>query len=243
MSAALIDDKWVQLAYSVSATRSLVCFPFAGGSALSFVNWINAFRNTVNLYVAEPGGRGWRDGCPPAHDFLARVEEYARGICSLDSKELVLFGHSMGALIAFEVARRVTCKDRSRIVRLIVSSRGEPCSFTEPPPLEREAMVSYLKSLGGTPDFMFENEAVVDRLLMSVMEDFGCLRTYKFSPLESRFLVPISCLGGDHDVHVPFRSLLGWRSYTKGAFDLRLTNGGHFSVMKEPHMILEAALR
>jgi len=237
------DPGYTVLAETAAARFALVCFHFAGGSAQSFFRWKEHCDPDFALIAAELPGRGRKLGGP----FVASIREaalkFAAALRMTTDKPMVFYGHSLGALLAFETARVLRSFDLQALLGLIVSSRAGPSSASLTaglPKLSNLELRHYLAEIEGTPQAVLDAPGLVEFMLPSLRADLGLIYSYRFEP-QPVLDIPITVIGAERDRWAPFNALLSWRSVTTGAFRLRLIPGGHFAPMSAPKMIFEFA--
>jgi medium-chain acyl-[acyl-carrier-protein] hydrolase len=155
------------------------------------------------------------------------------------------FGHSMGALIAFELARELARRGRPGPLHLFVSGRRAPQVPDREEPLHRlpdPEFVVRLRELNGTPEEVLANGELMQLLLPLLRADFAVHETYEYRPGEP-LAVPISALGGIADPEVRRDDLEAWRPETRGAFRLRMLPGDHFFLLSARRLVTEAVAR
>ena len=151
------------------------------------------------------------------------------------------FGHSVGALISFELAREIRRQNCFGPIHLFVSGRRAPQLPDPDPPIHRlpeAAFVDELKRLNGTPDAVLQNSELMELFLPVLRADFAILETYDYVPE-----VPLNCsitaFGGFHDFKANAKELAAWRDQTSGNFTLEMFPGGHFFFQKSKSLFLE----
>lgn len=207
----------------------LVCFPHAGGSASYFHPMSEALSPELDVLAVQYPGRQERraEGCVENFAELAdRV--HAALLREEDGRPTVFFGHSMGSVLAFEVARR--CQEGAGTPPVWLIASGYP-----PPSLLRggtvhlrddEGLVEELRSVGGTDPVYLENKHLRASILFAVRGDYTAVETH---PRSSGVLdCPLTMLVGDDDPHTTVAEAEHWRDHTAGDFALRVFEGGHF---------------
>ncbi|WP_413805559.1 thioesterase II family protein [Streptomyces sp. OE57] len=212
----------------------LVCFPHAGGAARFFYPWLRSLPPDVELVAAQYPGRDDRVDESPVDrmDELAEPLAEAMAEAARDGAEeapTVLFGHSMGAAVAFETARRLTARDPGAVHGLFVSAHPAPADTRRGDIHRREEaeLVAELRRLGGTDPALFDDAATRDLLLPAVRADFRLIECYRYRP-GPPLDCPVTAVVGTEDTGVTTRHAEGWRSYTTGPFTLRAMRGDHF---------------
>src|SRR5689334_2163044 len=153
-------SSWFHVPRPVARPRlRLVCLPYAGGSASIYHGWASELDPDVELVAVQLPGRGSRLREAPFTQMEPLLAALLEAMASLDDAPIAIFGHSMGALVGFALARRLRGERRVRPTRLFRSGRRAP-QIPDPrePPLfsrSREEFLSELRRLRGTPDEIF----------------------------------------------------------------------------------------
>jgi medium-chain acyl-[acyl-carrier-protein] hydrolase len=241
--SALHDPDYTVLVEAAAAPWALVCFHFAGGSGQSFFRWKEHCASDFALVAAELPGRGRRLATPFVGSIKEAAQKFAAALRTTIDKPLVFYGHSLGALLAFETARVLKNYNLQAPLGLIVSSRAGPNSTLLTaglPELSDQQLRGYLTEIEGTPKAVLEAPGWVEFVLPSLRADLGLIYDYRFEP-QPVLDIPIVVIGAERDRWASFDALLSWRSVTTGNFFLRLIPGGHFAPMSEPEMIFAFA--
>ncbi|MEV6976840.1 alpha/beta fold hydrolase [Kitasatospora sp. NPDC093806] len=241
MGTVRVDDGlWCRRFHPApQAVSRLVCFPHAGGSAPFFrpVSARLAGRTDV-VAVQYPGRQDRRlEPCvEDVHELADRLHEVLREQTDLP---LTLFGHSMGASVAFEVARRLE-RDGHRLDRVFVSGRRAPSrpGHDEQVHLrDDDGIVAEMKELSGTDPSVFASEEILRMVLPALRADYRAAETYRAEPGAS-LASPITALTGDADPRTPVDDAGAWRDHTSGDFRLEVFPGGHFFLTERPADVL-----
>lgn len=220
----------------------LFCFPYAGGRASVFRTWPDELPSEVEFYAIELPSRGKRIKEP----LITRMEPLVRGIAGaiepLSDKPFCFFGHSMGALTSFELARLLRREGRALPAQLFVSGAtapqtpdAHPVTFDLPEP----EFVEVLRRLNGTPGEVLENDELLQLMLPTLRADFELLQVYEYAD-EPPFNFPITAFGGLQDEEVSRQALEGWRVQTADSFILRYFPGDHFFLHSDRSRLLWA---
>ena len=226
-------DEWLVCPRPNPGARlRLFCFPYAGGRALTYRLWPEGLPPTVEVWALRPPGVFGGQRRPLFKRLLPMVEEVAAALRpSLDNgKPFAFFGHSMGAVIGFELARLLRDTGGPSPVHLFVSGRSAP-QIPDATPLtynlpDRE-FVEELRRLNGTPREVLEHPELLELMVPQLRADFEVVQTYVYAegpPLD----VHISAYGGLKDEEVSVEGLEGWREQTTASFSLRMLPGDHF---------------
>jgi surfactin synthase thioesterase subunit len=218
----------------------IFCFPFAGGGGSFYLPWRKDLPD-AEICPVQPPGREGRSDEPMPVSFEALADAAARAIAPFAGGRHVLFGHSMGALLAFDVARRLGPDRRPSL--LIVSGKAAPSLPADPPlsGLSDEALLSVAATRWNDPAAQALDRDLADFFLPTLRADLRLLESRSTSPAPP-LECPLLVLGGTSDAAVPIEKLVPWRRQASGAFRLRLFAGGHF-YLRENRAAVLAALR
>lgn len=209
----------------------LFCFPYAGSSAIVFRSWSDALTPIIEVGSIELPGRGTQI----KESLLTRTEPIVEAIAlallpTLD-KPFAFFGHSMGAILAFECSRLLRKKYGLLPSHLFVSGRHAP-QFPPRSPihaLPEAAFIREVRRFNGIPDTVLENSELMELLLPILRADFEALETYTYideSPLDCQ----ITAFGGLQDVNTCIDGLEAWANQTSSFFCLQMLPGDHFFI-------------
>ncbi|OON73467.1 thioesterase II family protein [Streptomyces tsukubensis] len=232
------------------ARSRLVCFPHAGGAAGTYTALSKELApDTEVLGVQYPGrqDRAAEKGVGDIHELAAGVVEEL--VPLLDDRPLALFGHSMGALVAYETARLLEHEHGAPAAMLFASGRRAPSRRREG---ERkihlkddQGLVEELRALGGTDERLLAEPALLEVILPPVRADYRAVETYRHRPgPEPR--CPFTVLVGDEDPRTTMEEVDDWRLHTDGACTVEVFPGGHFFVLdrtQEIAALVSARLR
>jgi surfactin synthase thioesterase subunit len=212
------------------ARLRLLCVPYAGGGSAVFSGWPALLDPEIEVCAVQLPGRESRFMHPAFDDTVAMMPVLGELIAADVAPPYAFFGHSMGAIVAFELARWLRAANLPMPVHLLVSARRAP----QLPPLHPQvhvlsddAFLDYIRRLGGTPARMVDDTRLMRLLLPMLRADFAVNDGYRFRP-EAPLNCPITACGGLSDDHVPRQSMAGWREQTTRSFHLAMFRGGHF---------------
>jgi len=220
----------------------LFCFPYAGGAASVFRDWSDGLPADVEVCPIQLPGRGARLMEPPLSQLPPLIEALAEALLPLLDKPFALFGHSLGSLVSFELARQLRTKHQVRPVRLFVSAGPAPQIPHRGPPihnLPEKEFSAELRRLNGTPGELLNHKELMDIVLPSLRADFALYESYRYSsgpPLNC----PISTYGGLNDPKVKYNDLEAWRDQTSVSFSIRMFAGDHFFLRTTQALLLRA---
>ncbi|HRX61307.1 MAG TPA: alpha/beta fold hydrolase [Candidatus Competibacter sp.] len=217
-------------------TTRLVCFPFAGDAlpVSAFRRWQRHLRHETALWVARYPGRAERMNDPHPEAVSDLVSELADAFGHESTVPTIFLGHSMGALVAFELARRL--RDTVHAPASVIVS-----AFFAPQSLVRERdeygqdddeILRRLEALGGTPAEILRNEELRELLLPTIRADFNACDRYIYRPA-APLNCPLTAMGGYRDPLVNQRDIASWQDQTENAFRMKMFPGGHFYLFSE----------
>ncbi|MEV6671061.1 alpha/beta fold hydrolase [Streptomyces sp. NPDC051162] len=224
------DSPWIRRFHPPAADAPrLVCFPFAGGAANCYFQLSRALSPEVEVLVIQYPGRQERLDEPCMESVQALADRIFDELSEhgLADQPLTLFGHSMGSLVAFEVALRLQ-GHRTTPRSLIASGSRAPSarhegssSFTD------EELIEELRNLNGTDEKLLLNQEFMTLVLTVLRSDYRAVASYHHAS-NSRLSCPITVLSGDQDPLVPAATAGAWEQHTSLAFRQQVFPGGHF---------------
>jgi len=236
-------DSWiVRPRPSQSARVRLFCFPFAGGGASGFRAWQGLLPDTIEVCAVQLPGRETRIREPALTRMDGLVSSLTEALAPSLSPPYALFGHSLGALVAFELARSLRRHGLPMPVQLLLSGHGAPQLPDMRLHIHKLPQADFLRELAryhGTPRPVLESRELMEILSPTLRADFAALETYRFVP-EPPLDLPISVFGGTRDPEVRPEQLEAWREQTNAGFRVRLFPGGHFYLHEELIEVLTA---
>ncbi|MGQ5522585.1 thioesterase II family protein [Chitinimonas sp. PSY-7] len=207
----------------------LLCFHHAGGAALAYRSWVDRMPPFIDVCPVQLTGRGNRYGEAPFRSVDMLVDTLLNAIKPLLDLPVALFGHSMGAALAFATAAKLE-QQSQQVVHLFASGRRAPLSVytTALHRLSDPALEAYLRDLGGTPDIVFSDAELKETVFELLRADLALNDGYTANAPLSQ--IPITALGGCDDRHVPLPALDAWQGLTQARFTRQLFDGAHFFV-------------
>ena len=243
MNTAACLDSWIAFRKpNPQARLRLFCLPYAGSGASIYRTWSDSLPADVEVCPVQFPGRGTRLMEAPFTHLSPLVESLAHALGPLLDKPFAFFGHSMGALVAFELARLLRRQSGVLPVCLFVSADRAPQIPARYRPIhalpEREFLTELL-DMNGTPQKVAEDSEFMRLMIPVLRADFAVYQTYLYkteAPLNCR----ISCFGGVQDRRVDRSDLEGWRDQTAASFSLQIFPGDHFFLNTTQPLLLRA---
>jgi len=243
------DDacRWFRrFAQSPRSDRRLICFPHAGGSASYYFPLAQALRSRFEVLAVQYPGRQDRRAETCIDTISELAERIARALESLTEVPFAFFGHSMGATVAFEVARRLRWTLTGPLC-LFASGRRAPGQIRDERVHLRDdaGLTAELRQAGGTDHRLLAEEGLMAAVLPATRADYKAIETYRYLP-GPPLDCPITVLVGESDPKATLDEVSAWASHTTAGFDLRVFPGGHFYLDAHQQAvadIIDAALR
>ncbi|MCP4219507.1 MAG: thioesterase [bacterium] len=221
----------------------LFCFPFAGGSAAAFNKWRQYLDKDIEIHPVEFSGRGRRI-YDPLYDSIEEAVTDIHGIIGGQMNEgpYAFFGHSMGGIIAYELARKVRDNNEKEPLHVFYSGRGAPHvegkEYKKFYDLPEEEFKKEIIDLGGTPKEFFEYPELLDVLMPMLRSDFKIAETYERVKDQKPFGYDISVLLGKKEEVTP-EQMVGWREVTRGVCSVHYFEGDHFFINEQPGRVVK----
>lgn len=218
----------------------MFCLPYSGASAMVYLRWRRALPAWVEVCPLELPGRGRRFNEPLHTDMPALVAQLAGELEGRLELPYVLFGHSLGALLAFELAHALR-RNGSRPARALLVS-GAPAPAHREYHLDLQVaqsdaqLLARLRQLGGTAEAVFADQEMLQLTLPVLRADFLMCGRYRY---ERRALLgcPIHVFGGRQD-RLSMEALTAWQDETASAFSLEMFDGDHFFInAQQAHLL------
>jgi medium-chain acyl-[acyl-carrier-protein] hydrolase len=240
-------NPWLPFGTYPDAECRLVCFPHAGAGASTFSVWGEGLPSSVRACPVQPPGRERRRRESPFTHVGPLADEIAREISASVDEPFALFGHSTGALCAFETARALRRVGGPQPIHLFVSGRPAPQI-----PIERHdlsvmtvaELTDILRELGGTPEELLANPDMMGFLQPLLAADFAVNEQYDYVP-EAPLDIPVTTFVGVEDAGAGIADAAPWEEQTSSEFNVHQLAGGHFAVFDhaaEVHQRIAAVL-
>ncbi|QJE01538.1 thioesterase [Massilia forsythiae] len=210
----------------------LFCFCYAGGNAIAYLPWQAGLGLDIEVCAVQLPGRGARTGEAPFSCMESLMRALMPVVGALDELPFAFFGHSLGAMVAFELARRLQGLGLAQPEHLIVSGCAAP-RHRKPPRqlhlLPADALIETLREYNGTPHEILAHRELMDLLLPTIRADFALVETYRYqeAPL---LALPLTVLAGRSDDATGPASRTQWQRETLGPCRIEWFEGDHFFI-------------
>lgn len=229
-----------------NATLRLFCFPYAGGGAAAFVPWRRLLPPTVALHVVQLPGRESRLREPAYRRMTPLVDALAPVLAPLLDRPYAFFGHSMGALVAFESARALRRRGAPLPVSLMVSGRRAPQLPDRASPLHPLDDAAFVQAMiqryNGIPRLILDEPELMEIFLPILRADVELFESYVADD-EAPLATPIVAFGGESDPHATLDELRAWQEQSSAGFRLRSFPGDHFYLQPQREALVTEILR
>lgn len=220
---------------------NLYCLPYAGGSSAIYSQWKNFLTPNVVLKPVELSGRGRRFDEP----MYLHIDNAVDDILNIIRKEIsttpyALFGHSMGAIMAYELARKIKQEQLPEPLQIFISGRGAPNIPKERKVYSQMLIDEFRKevlNLGGTPKEFFEHPELLELFLPVLKNDFRLVETYCFIKENEVLETTLTILLGKDD-EITREEGDGWKMLTNKKCNIHYFDGGHFFINEKTEEIV-----
>jgi len=223
----------------------LFCFPFAGGGAVAYYRWPQRIFRHIEVVRVNLPGRESRLREPPATRVDSLVKTLVEELIPRMDMPFAVYGHSMGALVAFELIRELRRQGHRLPAHLFASGYRAPHLPAPEPPFSHLPDVEFIdrvRRFGGIPDLVAKNEELMEIFLPILRADFRLTETYAYKddlPLEC----PLTALGGLADPKVSEDKIAAWSKHTSKDFSAHFFRGGHFFIQDSEAEVLSLVNR
>ncbi|GAA2345434.1 thioesterase II family protein [Dactylosporangium salmoneum] len=222
------------------AAVRLVCFAHAGGSASFFFPVSARMAPATDVFALQYPGRQDRRA-EPNIDSISRLADAAFGALEgLLDRPTAFFGHSMGAVLAYEVALRFEAAGGAPLLRLYASGRRAPSRYREEALHQQgeQSIIAELRELDGTGGGLLDDPDALAMIMPAIRNDYRAIETYRHTPGQA-LSCPVTAVIGDRDPRVSAAEARAWADHTTGPFDLRVFPGGHFYLVDQSARLIQ----
>ncbi|WP_308013140.1 thioesterase II family protein [Streptomyces griseocarneus] len=218
----------------------LVCLPHAGGAASYFFPLSKAMPSFAEVLCVQYPGRQDRRSEPLIDNIPDLADRVYAALLPWADRPLAFLGHSMGASLAFEVARRFEREKDIVAAALFASARRAPSTHRSETVhlLDDRGIVAEVDRLSGTDSGLLKDEEVLRMVLPAIRSDYRAAETYVYEPGEP-LRCPVVAMTGDADPKVTLDEVAAWERHTEGPFELKVYPGGHFYLADHQQAVTE----
>ncbi|MBB6351447.1 thioesterase II family protein [Nonomuraea muscovyensis] len=239
MDGNKVAGDWIRrYAERPEAGSVVVCLPHAGGSATFYLPVARAAAPWADVLAVQYPGRQERRHEPCVETVAELADLIAEELEPWTARPVILFGHSMGATVAYEVARRLEARGLPP-AGLFASARPAP-SIVRDRGLHRlpdADLLEEMRRLGGTAGAVLREEELMRAALRAIRSDYRAIETYRH-PEGPVLSCPVVALVGEDDPRASVEDAAAWRAHTTGAFRLHTFSGGHFYLTEHAQRVV-----
>lgn len=233
-------SKWIMPSLQRGGNVQLFCFPFAGGGASAYRTWLRQKTSELEVAAIQLPGRENRIAEPLLYDMKSVIDSLVDELPRHITRPYAFFGHSLGARMAFEVARALSKRGHQPPAHIFVSGSRSP-EIPEPRPLHKLTDNEFCEELGrfgGTPRELMENPELMALYLPILRADFTVDETYEYTA-DNSLPIPITAFCGSNDPEATAHEMLGWRNHTTAVFNFTQIEGDHFFIQTQWEKVLK----
>lgn len=224
-----------------SAVKRLFCLPYAGGGASVYRSWGKSLGSSIEVCPIQLPGREARLFEPSFDDITPLIEATLKHLTPYLDKPYAFYGHSMGALLAFELTRAIERKPNLlRPERIFLGAHRAAHLPRHRKPmheLSHQEFLAVLRDYGGFVDEIINNDEMMELLLPAIRADFKLCDTYRFED-RGQVSCPIHLLAGALDNKTTVESIQAWQQHSAATVDLEIIDGGHFFLNTHTPIVL-----
>ncbi len=239
---SLKNSPWLQVLQPIATPKArLFCVPYAGGAATAFATWQDSLPEGIEVVGIQLPGRGAR----MAEDNLSSLFDVVSHLLTaitpyINDCPYFIYGHSMGARVAYELTSELDKQSAALPKELFVSGARSPQIPSRKKPihdLPHDAFIKEIEELNGTPKALLENKDLMELALPILRADFKICETWKHE-IGHKLHIPLRTLGGLDDPGVLLADLDAWKECTDGLFKRHVFPGDHFFINPQQDKML-----
>jgi len=219
---------------------NLFCLPFAGGSKTAYYRFTELAPEALTIIPLELPGRGTRYSEPLLTDLHAMVDDIMAQIRPRLSQPYALYGHSMGALLCYLLAKRIAQEKLNAPLHLFLTGKGAPSILFNRKIrhlMPQEELVADLQQMGGMPDIVLKDHKLLDLFLPIIRADFQAVESFRYEE-PARLDLPLTVITGSEE-SIADEKIKPWQLETFATVTFRKLPGGHFFIFNYSREILE----
>ena len=237
-------SRWIRNFRPAPAARMrLVCFPHAGGSASYYFPMATALSPEFDVYAVQYPGRQDRHSEPFVETIADLADQVVVELEPLLDTPVALFGHSMGAVLAFEVAHRLETRTDRRPALVFASGSRAPSRYGDEPEHKNDSdLIQVMRDLGGTDPRVLNNPDMLATFLPAFRNDYRALQAYRHDPGVA-IAAPIVVMTATDDPKTSLADAHAWHDHTAAGGAVHTFTGGHFFLEKQPQYVVEVVTK
>ena len=239
------NNSWlIQRKTNPRAVCRLFCFPYAGGGASVFRRWSEKLPDEIEVCAVQFPGRENRISEPPIDNLHLLATTMFNLLLNRMDLPYAFFGHSLGAKIAFEVAKKLSRERGYAPVCLFVSGCRAPHipAKRQLHHLEDQEFINSLRRYAGTPEAVLQDRELIKVFLPVLRADFVLDEKFLANPAD-KVEFPIYALAGDRDEIAPLQEVAEWQQFTRGTLEMKIFKGDHFFFKNVEPLMFEHMLK
>ncbi len=238
----MLDTKWFVIPKpNPHADLRLICFPYAGGSATTYMSWVKHLPQNIELVIVQAPGRGTRMFEKAFSTMASLTKELLTVFPNYTNKPYIFFGHSLGSRVAFELMSQLQHRSFPLPQYFIASGSRAPHIISSKKSIHHlpdDEFIAQLKLLNGTPQAVIENKELMELFLPLVRADFEIADNYCFTS-KAIFNCPITVLSGKDDIDITQFHLESWGNFFNTKQEIHMIPGNHFFIESHKDVVLE----
>lgn len=232
----------------INTKPKIIAIPFAGGNKYSFNKIAQHIVKDVDWITLELPGRGSRFGEPLLDKVSDIVNDLYRNIQSHIIKgDYILYGHSMGTLLGYELVKKIIKNGLKLPVCLFFTGRGGPTYnrfIHKKSILPQELFWKEITKIGGMPKDILEQQGLLDLYYPILKNDFKAIENYTYSKIDTPFSIPMHIIMGKEEIgeeeeKTSMHNMKSWANETTSTCDFEIMPGNHFFVLEEAKMVAQ----
>ncbi|PHM37676.1 thioesterase II family protein [Xenorhabdus innexi] len=241
MASNLERNKLFIIPKPVNSPRlRIFCFPYAGGSAKTYLDWAEHFTDDIEIVAVQPPGRTTRLDEAPYENLYLLINELMTYRAFITQVPYAFIGHSLGCRMAFELACKLQSGGYPAPVHFFASGCTAPHlrhHFPDTHDLPHDEFIHELRKMNGTTDEVLQHSELMDFLLPLLRADFKMAETYQAKPCLLKS--PITALRGDSDPDIKPIELYAWSELSSEGLTVQSIPGGHFFIDQNKEKVIE----
>jgi surfactin synthase thioesterase subunit len=236
-----LTTRFLRTADAPHAQARLFCFPFAGGSAAVFAGWGEKLKPGIEVWAAQPRGRGMRFFEPPHQSVAEMVQDYLQVLRAHLNLPFAFYGHSLGGLLALELVQQLWAEGLPLPSHIFIGASTPPVAGLIHPPIshlsDQEFVTAVQERYCGIPESILKEPELMEIFLPALKADFSAYETFDRNCV-TQVRCPITAFAGSDDAVIAPDVMQQWRRHTEAAFELRIIAGDHFFLLTSGELVL-----